>query len=174
MKKVLQSLVIIMLISSMFTITAFADVFDWHRYSCVSPESQLLPPTEKSAIFKYQSKARGDFIAAADLSISNEGGGKIGIYAQTLAYVPLDKCRMRIYLDQWDEEKQRWAMVDQWDFNFEKSNDPETPLLIPVVSFNVTNQPTGFYYRLRGLHAVWVGGNTEGFSTQTNGVFISK
>lgn len=173
MKKFLRSLAVILLITSMFTLTTYANDFDWYKYPCVSPESVLLPPTEKRSTFTYQPNVRGSIIAAANLSISNEGKGVIGIYAQTLAYIPVDKCRMRIYLDRWYEDKQRWAMEDYWDITFVKEETGEE-LVAPTVSFDVTNQPSGYYYRLRGLHAVWLNGETEGFSTETDGVYITK
>lgn len=169
-----RGLVICFLICSMFTLTAYAEEFDWDKFPCVTPESMLLQPQKKKSLVRYQPFLKGDFITNATLSISNEENGTIGVYAQTLAYVKIDKCRMRIYLDRWIEEENRWAMVDNWDFTITEPEPPETELTMATLSFNVINQPAGNYYRLRGLHAVWLNGKTESFSTQTDGVYITK
>lgn len=172
--KSLRAVLSILIISSMLTLTSYAGSFDWYQYPCVTPESVLLPPEQKRSTIIYTPRVRGDVIAQATLSISNEGGGIIGIYAQTLAYVKIDKCRMRIYLDRWVEEENRWAMVDNWDYTITEAENPGEDLSMATVSFKVTNQPAGYYYRLRGLHAVWLNGASEGFSTETHGVQITK
>lgn len=173
-KKFLKCLIICLIISSMTSLTVLADDFDWGKFPCVSPESVLLSPEQTVATFRFLPKTRGNFISTAVLSISNEGGGVVGVFAQTLTHYPIDKCRMRIYLDRWYEDRQDWVMQDYWDVTFLKENEEGGILTMPAVSFNVENQPTGYHYRLRSLHAVWLNGVSEGLSAQTHGVLITN
>ena len=173
-KYLFKVLLVCVLVNSMMVLTAFADDLDWSRFPLVTPESVLLPPEQTRSVIHYRPPQRGSIIAGATLSISNEGGGTIGIYAQTTAYYPLDKCKMRIYLDRWYEDKKSWEMVDYWDITVSKDDNPDSEITMPTVAFDVKGQPTGYYYRLRGLHVVWLGGTSEGFSTQTDGILITK
>jgi len=163
-----------LIISSMMGLTVLADDFDWSRFPCVTPDSVLLPPGQAKSDVWYYPKQRGDYIAGANLSISDEGNGTIGIFAQTLTHYPIDKCRMRVYLDRWYENKNAWENLDYWDITFLKENEESGVLTMPTIYFHAYDLPTGYYYRLRGLHAIWVNGTTEGFSTQTDGIKLIK
>lgn len=172
-KKLLISLLICVAVSLIMVMPVMAQEFSWDKYPCVSPDSVLLPPEQKESNFVFTPYARGDMIAVARLGISNAGNGKIGVTAQTLAYIPVDKIRMRIYLDKWIESEERWATIYDWDYTFLKTDNPGEDLTVANVNFNVLNQEKNCYYRLRGLHAVWLNGGSEGFSTETHGVLIT-
>lgn len=174
LKRFLRGMSVCLFLSIMVTLTAYADNCEWDRSSCLNPESVLLPPLQKKSIVSLNPFARGNIITNATLSISDGNDGTIKVYAQTLAYVKIDKCRMKIYLDKWVEDDKRWVTVDNWDFTITEPEPPETELTMATLSFNVINQPAGHYYRLRGLHAVWKSGQSESFSTQTDGVYITK
>ena len=58
-------------------------------------------------------ETRGRYIASSGLTIVNEGYGTLGVHVDTLAYEPVKKIKMTIYLDQWDEEKENWTQVDR-------------------------------------------------------------
>ena len=173
-KNVLKILLICLLINSMLGLTAFADEMDWNKQPCVSPDSVLLPPGQTKSESWHHPKEKGNFAASAHLSISNEGKGVIGVFAQMLTYYPIDKCRMRIYLDRWYEEQQDWVMQDYWDITLSQENQESGELTTPTISFDIKNQPTGYYYRLRGMHVAWLNGVSEGFTTQTDGILITE
>ncbi|MDO5551664.1 MAG: DUF6147 family protein, partial [Lachnospiraceae bacterium] len=118
-------------------------------------------------------KARGTYIASSGLSISNKGYGVIGIYADTLAHVPVKKIRMNFYLDRWDEDDQEWYQVEHYNYLYEYEEGGED-LTSVSESFSVIGLPANCYYRLRGAHTVWP--FTGGFETQgpkTDGIWIS-
>lgn len=115
---------------------------------------------------------RGDYISASNSGITNAGGGAIGISAATTAHEPVDKIRIHLYLDRLDTDN-RWTQVDDFDFTFTPEDDPSGELTIAAVEFEVNNQPSGYYYRVRGTHGVWKNGVTETQSTWTDGVMIT-
>lgn len=174
MRGLVKGLLVFLFISSMMTLTAFADEFNSDDYPLVTPESVILPPERTKAEVWYRPKVRGDIIAVAHLSISNEGNGTIGVFAQTTTYLPIDKCRTRIYLDYWDENTKSWIMENYWDYTFLKENEPDGELIMPTILFNVKARHPGSVYRLRGLHVVWLNSGSEGLSTETDGIKITK
>ena len=115
---------------------------------------------------------RGAYINFSNSSITNAGGGVIGISGVTTAHESVDKIRMHLYLDRLDSDN-RWIQVDDFDFTFLPEDVPDGDLSIATVSFDVTDQPSGYYYRVRGTHGVWKNGVVETQSTRTNGVMIT-
>lgn len=115
---------------------------------------------------------RGNYISVSNCGITNVGGGTIGVSGFTTAHESVDKIRIHLYLDRLNEN-QNWIQVDDFDFTFLPEDVPDGDLSIATVSFNVTNQPSGYYYRVRGTHGVWKNGVVETQSTRTDGVMIT-
>ncbi len=115
---------------------------------------------------------RGDYISTSTSRVTNEGGGVIGISAATTAHESVDKIRIHLYLDRLNDN-QKWIQVDDFDFTFLPEDMPDGDLNTATVSFDVTDQPSGYYYRVRGTHGVWKNGVSETQSTRTNGVMIT-
>lgn len=116
---------------------------------------------------------RGQYISSSQVSISHKGYGVIGISASTTAYEVVDKIRIHLYLDRLVGDNQ-WSQVDDFDFYFYPSDVPNGDLSMATLSFEVSDQPTGYYYRVRGAHGVWKDGVVETQSTRTDGVYISN
>lgn len=159
---------------TMLCVTAFAsEDNEWNlaeKNASADVSSELLPEGVNRAR-GFGNYERGRYIGSSSVSISNEGYGKIGVYADTLAHVNVKKIQMNIYLDRWDESKQDWSMIKQYKFVYEPQNG-ET-LNSVSESFTITGQPTGYYYRLRGLHGVWAyTGEIETHSSVTAGIMI--
>ena len=134
--------------------------------------SQLLPEQIKFST-DLDSVTRGQYIASSGLSISNEGYGVLGVYADTLAHVPVKRIKMTIYLDQWDEEENSWMQIDSKELDY-KDEDGNENLHAASESFLVENLETNKYYRLRGLHAVWsFDGYIETHGTMTDGILLT-
>ena len=74
-------------------------------------ESTLLPQ-EVNFSNNKNTVARGRYIASSGVSITNEGYGVLGVYADTLAHVAVKKIKMTIYLDQWDEDSEDWVQIN--------------------------------------------------------------
>jgi len=83
---------------------------------------------------------------------------------------PVDEVNMLIYLDQLNEKGQ-WVQVANYSFDFYAKDYPDG-LLTPGTDFIVTDQPSGYYYRLRGQYLAFLDGGMEGFGPVTDGVFI--
>ena len=100
------------LMSMVFALTTFAGYnSEWEEIAnrdLVKYESALLPETIKFSD-EQDAVARGRYIASSGLTIVNEGYGILGVHVDTLAYEPVKKIKMTIYLDQWDEAKQDWT-----------------------------------------------------------------
>lgn len=173
MKKVLKFVSICMILSMLFSISAYADELRWEDFygedtDCVlTPEGTVISRDEK------HSKARDKFLSTAIAQITNEGKGNIGILLHTMAHVNVDKIRQEAFLDQWDPKREEWVCVESFNFIATKDQYPDG-LYQFVTSATVSDQPEGYYYRVRGLHAVWLNGEFEGFGTATNGVLLTN
>lgn len=117
--------------------------------------------------------ARGTYISSSHVGISNVGGGTIGISGLTTAHQPVDKIRIHLYLDRLNEN-QKWSQVDDFDYYFYPEDEPDGELTIAAIDLEVTDQPSGYYYRVRGTHGVWKNGVSESQSTRTDGVMITN
>lgn len=115
---------------------------------------------------------RGAYINFSNSGITNAGGGVIHISGATTAHESVDKIRIHLYLDRLNENE-NWIQVDDFDFTFLPEDVPDGDLSIATVSFVVTDQPSGYYYRVRGTHGVWKNGVVETQSTRTDGVMIT-
>lgn len=120
------------------------------------------------------SATRGNILSSCTLTISNAGGGAIGIYADTRAHVPLDWGFLTVYLDKWSEEKQAWQMQKMYEMEEFASDDPEEWLTTMTMAFEETNYPPGNYYRLRGIHEVEKDGQYAVMNTRTEGIMITS
>ncbi|MCI9590535.1 MAG: hypothetical protein HFG42_08255 [Lachnospiraceae bacterium] len=122
---------------------------------------------------KSVSSARGVYISVSNAGITNVGNGVIGISALTTAHESVDKIRIHLYLDRLNENK-KWIQVDDFDYYFYPEDEPDGKLTIAAIDLEVDDQPSGYYYRVRGTHGVWKNGVSESQSTRTDGVLITN
>ncbi len=159
MKKTIQKILAIGSLSCLlFTIPVYGDTMNTSS-------------SHQKEVFDCEME-RGDYISTSTSRVTNAGGGVIGISAATTAHEPVDKIRIHLYLDRLDSDG-RWTQVDDFDFTFTPEDDPYGELTIASVDFEVTDQPSGYYYRVRGTHGVWKNGVSETQSTRTDGVMIT-
>lgn len=157
------------------SITTFADSQNWMKNAQqeIANKESILLPQEVTSSIDFAPEARGRYIANSSVSVSNEGYGVLGIYAHTLAYESVQKIKMNIYLDQWDEEAEDWIQIDSKMLTYD-NEDGEEDLHAVSESFLVENLEVGKYYRVRGYHAVWsFDGLIESHGTMTNGVLLT-
>lgn len=128
--------------------------------------------TVQTGITRDVDSRRGTYINFSNSGITNAGGGVIRISGVTTAHEVVDKIRMHLYLDRLDSDN-RWTQVDDFDFTFLPEDVPNGDLSEATVSFEVYDQPSGYYYRVRGTHGVWKNGVVETQSTRTDGVMIT-
>lgn len=122
----------------------------------------------------FSKGAKGRYISTGMISISDEGKSTIGVTMKTFAHQDVDETSFYVYLDQWIESDQRWANVADYSFSFSKKDYPDESLATKAISFNITDQPAGYNYRLRGIHVVVVDGSREQISSKTDGILITK
>ena len=77
-----------------------------------------------------------------------------------------------VFLDQWDEASQEWEEIDYWEFEKEKGSN--TSFTRWSKSFTVSGCTVNEYYRARGLHSVELNGESEGCSSKTSGIKLTK
>lgn len=162
--------VITLILSFMLAFVAFANVEegDWEQYTDINYESELLPSGVTSSYVTSNKGARGEYIAVATVGLGNEGNGKMSIIASTSSHTYCDRIRMKIYLDKYNESKDKWENVKTFTYDV-KSSDVGGELNLVNEEEIVTVQ-RGYYYRVRGVHTVYQNGETEGFSTYSKGV----
>lgn len=161
----------------LFTITSLAsEDMEWEqKMSSISVEREsVLLPGGVNLSASYDYGTRGRYLSSYSLGITNEGYGTIGIYANILAHVPVKKIRMNVYLDRWDENSEEWVQVDGYKFAYEYEEGGED-LTAATEMFSVNGFPTGCYYRLRGICAVYpFEGGLESQGPITDGVLITN
>lgn len=170
-KNLVGILVSVVLILSMpLTINAKYD--DWLTQAN-AVGTQVRYAVSNNSISKISRAARGRVLSSAELQLSDEGNGVIGIYANTLCHTAVKEIYMTIYLDVWDENRQDWVMVDHYEYNWKASDDPDKDLSAVSVSFLLEGLPRGRMYSLRGAHAAKNFDNvSEVMSSATDGIVL--
>lgn len=128
--------------------------------------------TAEAASVDWVVEPRGQYISSSRSGITNKGSGVIGITASTTAHEPVDKIQISLYLDRLVDGG--WSQVADYDFTFLPSDMPNGRLTTATLSFTVSDQPAGYYYRVRGSHGVWKGSVIETQDTYSDGVYISS
>lgn len=114
---------------------------------------------------------RGRLISSAGLQISDEGNGVLGVYAETLCHSNMDKIYMTIYLDMWDEARQDWLVLNDYEYSWSAVDNPN--LTDVSVSFDLEGLTRGKTYRLRGMHLVRNSSSlSEVLTTGTAGIIL--
>lgn len=105
---------------------------------------------------------RTTYIYGGSGKITNAGGGKVTVYADTKAKQVCDLVEVDIYLQYYDSGS--WVYVNNW--NYSKKN---VSLLTASRTLSVTK---GRYYRIKCYHAVTKNGVKEKSTTMTDGIPI--
>lgn len=173
MKKnnVLKFFVSIVLIFS-FIIPAYAQYNEFGINSKVL-DTQMIKVVTNDDISSVRGVARGRILSLAELQISNDGDGILGVYAETLCHIPVEKIYMTIYLDVWDEPTQDWIMINSYSYEWSASDYPNEDLTDVSVSFDITGLNKGRKYSLRGSHAAkGFDMGVELMQTETDGIIL--
>lgn len=130
----------------------------------VVPVYHYLTNTETEVSDLAQVIQKGAYLSGGGLKLVNKGGGKLGIYGDTIAYRICDKLYLNIYLERSANGRDFYSYLS-WEYTASNTGSLSK-------SFTKT-VPTGYYYRLRGYHAAKEGGVKESTSTMTNGKWVS-
>ena len=115
---------------------------------------------------------RGEILSTGIVAISDNGDGTFYVSIETYAHENADEIAQTLYLEIWDEGRDDWVYVDDWEFSTTKEeNDGE--LYDYIVEMEIDGCEVGESYRVRGSHMVRVGSKTESFSSRTDGVTLT-
>lgn len=171
MKKLKGLLLLITLLILVFNFASYAKVNAPGSETSVDEYSELLTPGISQSYATESSNARGDMFSRADITITDKGNGDIGALAIAYTREPVDEAYITVFLDRWNEDKDRWVNVDYYDAEFYAEDYPDG-LTTPTVNITFLNQERGYYYRLRSSFSVVKGDLYEGFSPATAGILI--
>lgn len=171
MGKIRKLFILVLVMSFLMASTVQAKPYIPGSVTSVDEYSELLAPGVTYDRASETSNQRGDMFASADLVIENEGNGNIGALAVAYTREPVDEAYITVFLDQWDEDRDRWVNVEYYEAEFYAEDYPDG-LVSPSVDITFTNQERGYYYRLRGSFSVVKGDIYEGFSPATAGILI--
>lgn len=115
---------------------------------------------------------RGEILSTGIVAISDNGDGTFYVSIETYAHENADRIKQTLYLEIWDEGRDDWVYVDDWEFATTKEENGGE-LYEYVVEMNIDGCEVGESYRVRGSHMVRVGTKTESFSSMTDGVTLT-
>lgn len=127
--------------------------------------------TESNATQSSSNLLRGMLIAEGLVQLSDEYRGVLGVLAQTFCHTYVDRIDMRIYLDIMDPteyDEYDWYTLDIYEYSWTKEDAPDEELYFVSVSFDLHGLERGRYYRLRGAHYIYSGGEFEARTSQTS------
>ena len=115
---------------------------------------------------------RGEILSTGLVAISDNGDGTFYVRIETYAHENAETRDLVLYLEVWDEGRDDWVYVDDWEFATTKEENGGE-LYEYVVEMNIDGCEVGESYRVRGSHLVRVGSKTESFSSMTDGVTLT-
>ncbi len=115
---------------------------------------------------------RGEILSTGIVAISDNADGTFYVSIETYAHKNADEISQTLFLEIWDEGRDDWVYVDDWEFSTTKSENGGE-LYEYVVEMELDGCEVGESYRVRGLHMVRVGSKTESFSSRTDGVTLT-
>lgn len=132
-------------------------LFLTHAYAKEIDETGNVRQITNVKQYKYTNQARvigtprGELLSSVDISLTDKGGGTIGIYADVLCHEPVKKIRAWLFLEKWIPEEDVWETIQPDQFSWEAKDFPDQDLTMAVVSYDVTKLERGRDYRVRGL-----------------------
>lgn len=171
-KNIMKILITVTLLFSM-PLTVNAKSVEWLGQANVV-DSQLQDIESSDSLSKVRGVARGRVLSSVELELSDEGNGVMGVYAATLCHTAVKEIYMTMYLDVWDENLQDWVMVDNYEYRWKASDNPDRDLTDVSVSFSLEGLVRGRTYSLRGAHAAKNFDNVmEVMASETSGITLN-
>ena len=111
--------------------------------------------------------SRGLHLMDGECSITKAGRDEIYCYGATTANHEVDKLAVIVYVDQYQEDSDKWAQIDSWVAEDTNNYFVHTDKTLEV--------PRGYYYRVHADHFVAKGEDPieETFSA-TDGIYLPK
>ena len=115
-------------------------------------------PEKESLMIPFAAR----YLMGGTAQITNAGGGKVTVTANTKARVVCDKVELDIYLQYYKDGS--WVHVNNWNYSVKNKGYLSAERTVSVTK--------GRYYRIRCYHAITKNGIKESSSTATNGIPI--
>ena len=129
-------------------------------------DGSSLTTNEESVGVTPDGIARGEHLMTGECSISKAGTKRIYTYGATTANHTVDYLAVIVYVDQYNEELDRWEQIDAWVK--EGAND-----YFICTSKSITVD-RGYYYRVHADHLVEKDGVGEETASATDGILVPK
>lgn len=149
-----------------------SETFYWNGME-VQENNDELSVILPESVNRSTGQTRGNIISTGLVSIVDKGKGKVALTVETWAHVPCDKICNGISLQKWNESTEDWEELLFYEFEALKEDNPDEDLVILINGVDVENLQSGTY-RARGLHAVYLGTEYEGYTSKTQGIQITK
>lgn len=173
MKRGLSRFLLISILVLSMPMSVNAKTSEWLPQADVV-NTQLSSVASNENASKVRGVARGRVLSSVELELADEGNGVIGVYASTLCHTAVKEIYMTMYLDVWDENLQDWVMVDNYEYRWKASDNPDKDLTAVSVSFSLEGLPRGRTYSLRGAHAAKNFNNVmEVMASETDGITLN-
>ena len=172
--KLKKSVILSLVLACFFSGEVFArDISKYNEAQNTYVDSEQLPSTEKEAYDIDGGAERSTAMATAISSIRDGGKGVIKVWAETNMFKPVDWACLTVYLEQWDEESNSWQIVEEYEKEFLPEDEEDGELTSVSVDLSYSNQPLGYYYRVRALHELeFDNGWYEIRVTKTDGILM--
>lgn len=130
-------------------------------------DGSYLTTEESSRGYSSNSLSRGKHMMTGECSISKAGRDEIYCYGSTTANHEVDYLAVIVYVDQYQEDIDKWAQIDSWVAEDTNNYYVHTDKMLEV--------DRGYYYRVRADHFVVEGDDpTEETFSFTNGIYLPK
>lgn len=157
------------------TTTVFAENANETRISNVNNKASRLSQEGASYSANVQyGDTRGSIISTALVSITDKGKGTIFISVDTLAHESCDKIKQVVYLERWDDKKNDWVLVKNYEFTEVIEDQSDGRLAYLMNEITLSGQKIGSKYRVRSSHLVTLNGKSESLKVSTDEIILGK
>lgn len=129
-------------------------------------DGSSLTTNEESVGITPNALTRGEHLMTGECSISKAGTKRIYTYGATTANHTVDYLAVIVYVDRYNEEKERWDQIDVW-----AKEDNNDYFICTSKSITVDR---GYYYRVHANHLVEKDGVGEETASVTDGILVPK
>ena len=161
-KRIVSLLTSCFLLAGMLTVTLNVNVSASNNIV----DGSYLTENDSSVGKSTNDLTRGVHLMDGECSISKAGTKRIYTYGATTANHTVDYLAVILYVDQYNEELDRWEQIDAW------ANQGKDDYFI-YTSKSITVD-RGYYYRVHADHLVEKDGVNEETYSATNGILVPK
>ena len=125
MKKMLCSLMTVIITVSLMANNVYAMSHNPDDYTSVEMYSELLPPSAHVSQHMNLHSLEVIFFLMQIWFIIDNSNGDIGAFAKAYMSIPVDEIYITLYLDRWDADADRWRQVAYYDAEFYAKDYPD-------------------------------------------------